>query len=72
MSEEKVPKIQAFFDDIFLLFLLGIVVPTVSYTIWGLMEIANSPLSPPRDKSGIMAEAPAAPAAPEAAAAPTN
>lgn len=72
MSEEKVPKIQAFFDDIFLLFLLGIVVPTVSYTIWGLMEIANNPLSPPRDKSGIMVEAPVAPAAPEAAAAPTN
>lgn len=63
MSEQKVPKMQAFYDDIFLLFLLGIVVPTVSYTIWGIMEIANVPLAPARDKAGIVETAAPAPAA---------
>ncbi len=44
-SEEKVPLAQAFFDNIFLLLVLGIVVPTVFYTIWGLFEIASIPLA---------------------------
>ena len=70
MSEQKIPKMQAFYDDLFLLFLLGVVIPTVSYTIWGIMEIANTPLAPPRDKAGIIETAAPAPApAVEAAAA---
>jgi hypothetical protein len=43
--EEKVPLMQAFFDNIFLLLVLGIVVPVVFYTIWGLLEIASIPLA---------------------------
>jgi hypothetical protein len=42
--EEKVPLMQTFFDNIFLLLVLGIVVPVVFYTIWGLLEIASIPL----------------------------
>ncbi len=44
---EKTPLAQAFFDNIFLLLVLGIVVPVVFYTIWGLLEIASIPLAPP-------------------------
>jgi hypothetical protein len=44
---ERVPLAQAFFDNIFLLLVLGIVVPVVFYTIWGLLEIASIPLAPP-------------------------
>ena len=43
--EETVPLAQAFFDNIFLLLVLGIVVPTVFYTIWGLFEIASIPIA---------------------------
>ena len=43
--EEKVPLAQVFFDNIFLLLILGLVVPIVFYTIWGLLEIASIPLA---------------------------
>jgi hypothetical protein len=43
---EKIPLAQAFFDNIFLLLVLGLVVPVVFYTIWGLLEIASIPLAP--------------------------
>ena len=46
-STERVPLAQAFFDNIFLLLVLGIVVPVVFYTIWGLLEIASIPVAPP-------------------------
>jgi hypothetical protein len=42
---EKIPLAQAFFDNIFLLLVLGLVVPVVFYTIWGLLEIASIPLA---------------------------
>lgn len=45
-EDEKVPFWQVIYDDVFLLFLLSIVIMAVSYTIWGLMEIANVPLHP--------------------------
>jgi hypothetical protein len=44
---EQVPLIQAVFDNIFLLLVIGIVVPVVFYTIWGLLEIASIPVAPP-------------------------
>jgi hypothetical protein len=44
---ERIPLAQAFFDNIFLLLVLGIVVPVVFYTIWGLLEIASIPVAPP-------------------------
>lgn len=45
-EDEKVPFWQIIYDDVFLLFLLSIVIMAISYTIWGLMEIANVPLHP--------------------------
>ena len=41
---EKTPLAQAFFDNIFLLLVLGIAVPVIFYTIWGLFEIASIPV----------------------------
>jgi len=38
--------IQMLYDDIFLMFLLGIAVPALTYTIWGLIEIAFKQISP--------------------------
>jgi hypothetical protein len=44
-SQERIPLAQAFFDNIFLILVLGIVVPVVFYTIWGLLEIASIPVA---------------------------
>ena len=44
-SEERTPLAQAFFDNIFLLLVLGIAVPVIFYTIWGLFEIASVPVA---------------------------
>jgi hypothetical protein len=43
-KDEKVPLAQVFFDNIFLLLVLGLTVPVVFYTIWGLFEIATIPV----------------------------
>ncbi len=47
MAEEKdkISAWQLFFDDISLLFLLGMVIPTVLYVLWGVMEYANAPIA---------------------------
>lgn len=42
-EEEPIPAWQNFFDNIFLLFFMGIAIPTLVFTVWGLMEIANVP-----------------------------
>jgi hypothetical protein len=44
-KDEKVPFAQVFFDNIFLLLVLGLAVPVVFYTIWGLLEIASIPVA---------------------------
>lgn len=45
-ENEPIPSGQVFSDNIFLLLVLGIVVPTVVYTVWGLWEIMNVPQLP--------------------------
>ncbi len=44
--EEKVPAFQQMLDNPFLLLFLGIALPTVLYTVWGIMEILSIPISP--------------------------
>jgi hypothetical protein len=44
-KDEKIPLAQAFFDNIFLLLVLGLAVPTIFYIIWGLFEIASIPIA---------------------------
>ena len=42
-EEKKISGWQIFMDDISMLFLLGVVIPTVLYVIWGVMEYAFAP-----------------------------
>ena len=43
--EEPVPAMQQLLDNPFLLLFIGIAVPTVLYTIWGVMEIVTLPIA---------------------------
>lgn len=42
---EKLPFWQRVMDNHFLLLFLGVVMPTVFYILWGIMEIANLPIA---------------------------
>jgi len=44
--EERVPVLQQVLDNPFLLLFLGVVMPTVLYILWGVMEIAGIPATP--------------------------
>lgn len=44
--DEPVPAMQQLLDNPFLLLFLGIVMPTVFYILWGIMEIATIPVAP--------------------------
>ena len=44
--EERVPVLQQILDNPFLLLFLGVVMPTVFYILWGVMEIAGIPVTP--------------------------
>ena len=54
MSEEqtdtqdfvRVPAFQRVLDNPFILLFIGVVVPTVFYIIWGIMEIVTIPIAP--------------------------
>ena len=41
------PWQQAVLDDVFLLAMFGLVVPTLFYIVWGLIELASLPLFKP-------------------------
>ena len=43
---ERVPFFQRLLDNPFLLLFLGVVMPTVFYIMWGIMEIATLPVAP--------------------------
>jgi len=42
-EEKKISAWQLLMDDISMLFFLGVVIPTVIYVIWGVMEYAVAP-----------------------------
>ena len=42
-SEAKKPALQKLLDNPWLLLVLGVVVPILSYTVWGWVELANLP-----------------------------
>ena len=44
---QRPPFMQRLLDNPFLLVFLGVTLPTVLYLIWGILEIAQIPLSPP-------------------------
>jgi hypothetical protein len=42
---ERVPVMQRVLDNPFLLLFIGVAVPTVSYLLWGIMEIVQIPIA---------------------------
>ncbi len=44
-EEEQIPAMQSLLDNTFLLLFIGVAIPTVIYTIWGVMEIVNIPVA---------------------------
>ncbi len=42
----RVPIMQRIMDNPFILLFIGVVVPTVFYVIWGIMEIITIPMAP--------------------------
>ena len=45
-QEERIPAMQSLLDNPFLLLFIGVVMPTVFYLIWGIMEIVTLPVAP--------------------------
>ena len=44
-DNEPIPTMQKLLDNPFLLLFLGVVMPTVFYLIWGIMEIISIPIA---------------------------
>jgi hypothetical protein len=44
-TPEHIPFMQRVLDNPFLLLFLGVAIPTVLYTLWGVMEIASIPIA---------------------------
>jgi hypothetical protein len=42
----RIPIFQRILDNPFILLFIGVVVPTVFYIIWGIMEIVTIPIAP--------------------------
>ena len=45
-DDGRVPFMQRLLDNPFLLLFLGVVIPTIFYMIWGIMEIVQIPTAP--------------------------
>ncbi|MCM8750246.1 hypothetical protein NET02_13920 [Thermomicrobiaceae bacterium CFH 74404] len=43
-GKQGIPWQQVLLDDIFLLIMAGLVVPTLFYILWGLISLGNVPL----------------------------
>lgn len=46
-ASEKIPFWQRVCDNHFLLLFLGVVIPTVLYIMWGIMELVQIPVAAP-------------------------
>jgi len=44
-EKEPIPIMQRILDDPFLLLTFGLVVPTVFFILWGVMEVVTIPLA---------------------------
>jgi len=45
VESERIPPMQRLLDNHFLLLFLGVVVPTVLYLLWGVMELSQIPIA---------------------------
>ena len=44
-SRERVPLVQQLLDNPFLLLFIGVMVPMIVYTLWGVIDILTVPLA---------------------------
>ena len=44
-NPENIPWMQRLLDNPLLLLLLGVAIPTILYTLWGVMEVVSVPLA---------------------------
>ncbi|MFC5300321.1 hypothetical protein [Azospira restricta] len=44
-NDDDVPFMQKLLDNHFLLLFLGVASPTILYTLWGIVDIMNTPLA---------------------------
>jgi len=44
-NDNDVPFMQKLLDNHFLLLFLGVASPTILYTLWGIVDIMNTPLA---------------------------
>lgn len=44
-QSERIPPMQRLLDNHFLLLFIGVVVPTVLYLLWGVMELSQIPIA---------------------------
>ncbi len=44
-TNEPVPLMQALLDNPFILLFLGVMIPMVVYTLWGVIDILTVPLA---------------------------
>ena len=45
-DDEPIPVVQKLLDNPFLLLLLGVLIPMVVYTLWGIIDILRIPPAP--------------------------
>ena len=45
-SPGNIPFMQRLLDSPFILLVLGVVIPTVLYTVWGVVEVLLIPMAP--------------------------
>lgn len=44
-SDKDIPFMQRVIDNPFLLLFIGITIPTLTYIVWGIMELVSLPVS---------------------------
>ena len=44
-EEQDIPTMQRILDNPFLLLFIGILIPTLTYIVWGVMELISIPLA---------------------------
>ena len=45
-ENEPIPFMQRLLDNPFILLVLGVLIPTVFYIVWGIIEITQIPVAP--------------------------
>jgi len=45
-NDEKIPLMQQLLDNPFLLLFLGVMIPMIVYTLWGVIDILTIPTAP--------------------------